>query len=97
MSERKSYTEEYKRNALALAERVGFKRASEDIGMDKSLLYHWRKMMKEAEADGLRAFPGQGKAGDKELFQLRRRVAELEEANEILKKAAVIFAQRDRR
>ncbi len=53
-------------------------------------------MVKQAEADGLRAFPGKGKARDEELFQLRKRAAELEEANEILKKAAVIFA-RDRR
>jgi transposase len=97
MSERKSYTEEYKRDVLALAERIGFKRASEDLGIDKSLLYHWRKMVRQSKSDGLKAFPGQGKARDEELYQLRKENAELKEANEILKKAAVIFAQRDRR
>lgn len=97
MRERKQYTEEYKRDAVGLAERIGFKRASEDIGVEKSMLYHWRKTIEKAEQDGLKAFPGQGKVRDEELFQLRRRVAELEEANEILKKAAVIFAQKDRR
>ncbi len=96
MSERKSYTEEYKRDALALAERIGFKQTSEDLGIDKSLLYHWRKIVKQAEVDGLKAFPGHGKARDEELFRLRKENAELKEANEILKKAAVIFAQRDR-
>ena len=90
MQERKSYTEEYKREALSLAERIGFKEASEDLGLDKSLLYHWRKRSKEAEHDGLRAFPGQGKARDEELVRLRRENRALREANEILKKAAVI-------
>lgn len=97
MRERKHYSEEYKREALSLAERIGFKQASEDLGIDKSLLYHWRKMVKQAAQDGLKAFPGQGKARDEELFRLRKENAELKEANEILKKAAVIFAERARR
>jgi transposase len=97
MSERKKYSAEYKREAIALAERIGFKQSSEDLGIDKSLMYQWRRAMQQSEQDGLQAFPGQGNARDEELFQLRKRVAELEETNEILKKAAVIFAQRDRR
>ncbi len=97
MRERKHYSEEYKREALSLAERIGFKQASEDLGIDKSLLYHWRKMVNQAAQDGLKAFPGQGKARDEELFRLRKENAELKEANEILKKAAVIFAERARR
>ena len=97
MNARKKSSEEYKRDALTLAGRIGFKQASEDLGIDKSMMYSWRKAIEKAEQDGMKAFPGHGKARDEELFQLRRQAAELKEANEILKKAAVIFAQRDRR
>jgi transposase-like protein len=38
-------------------------------------------------------FPGHGKPRDEELTRLRKENKMLKEANEILKKAAVIFAQ----
>ena len=44
-------------------------------------------------ASGVRAFPGHGRPRDVELARLRKENKALREANEILKKAAVIFAQ----
>jgi transposase-like protein len=41
---------------------------------------------------GIKAFPGHGRARDAELVRLRKEVKALRNANEILKKAAVIFA-----
>lgn len=95
--ERRKYSKEYKQEAIALADRVGTAQAAKDLGIDRSMLYQWRKALDEASKSGLKAFPGQGNPRDEELHRLRKRVAELEEVNEILKKAAVIFAQKDPR
>jgi len=97
MERRRKYSEEYKQEALGLAERVGVAQASRDLGIDRSMMYQWRRAQEAALSDGQKAFPGQGTPRDEELYALRKRVRELEEANEILKKAAVIFAQKDSR
>ena len=34
------HTEEYNRDALSLAEWIGFKQAAQDLGIDKSMMYH---------------------------------------------------------
>ena len=97
MKTRKEYSAEYKQDAIALAEKVGPNKAARDLGIDRSILYQWRRRQEEAKKDGLKAFPGQGNPRDEELHALRKRVADLEEANEILKKAAVIFAKESTR
>jgi transposase-like protein len=45
-----------------------------------------------ASFKALFSFPGRGRPRDEELARLRKEVKSLREANEILKKAAVIFA-----
>ena len=56
------------------------------------MLQRWRKEYLENEAQ---AFPGKGrrKPEAEELHQFRRRVAELEQEREILKKALAIFSK----
>ena len=97
MERRSKYSKEYKQDALGLAERIGFPQAAKDLGIDKSMLYQWRKAVQEAEEKGIKAFPGQGIPRDEELHYLRKRVKDLEETNEILKKAAIIFAKKETR
>jgi transposase-like protein len=55
----------------------------------------WAQKAHEAAGDGLRAFPGRGRPRDEELARLRKENRALRNANEILKKAAVIFMQGD--
>ena len=71
-------------NGLSLAQ------AARDLGINDNLLSRWKK---EVEAQGQQAFPGQGRAQDEELAQLRRLVEVLRREREILKKAVVIFSQ----
>ena len=94
-TERRVFTTEFKAEAIALAEKrekpIG--KIAADLGLNDSVL---RRLMAEAREEvgtGIRAFPGHGRPRDAELIRLRKENKALKEANEILKKAAVIFAQ----
>jgi len=91
MSERKSYTEEFKREAVRLCEERGnISEVARSLGIDHSMLRHWKRAL--ASGDG-RPFPGKGNPHDAELAQLRRENVRLREDNEILKKAVGIFTK----
>jgi transposase-like protein len=59
------------------------------------VLRRWITQTREAAGTNIRVFTGHGRARDAELSRLRKENKALKEANEILKKAAVIFAQSD--
>lgn len=65
---------------------------SEELGVHIKTMYRW---LDEYKQDGINAFPGKGKLkpDDEEIRRLHRKIADLEEENAILKKAAVIFAR----
>ena len=93
--ERRVYTKEFKAEAVALAEKgeKPISQVARDLGLNENVLYRWMRQKHDAEGSGLQAFPGHGKPRDAELARLRKEVKALKETNEILKKAAVIFAQ----
>ena len=94
-SERRVHTREFKAEAVALAEKreKPISQVALDLGLNENVLRRWMKQTREAVNTGLPAFPGHGRPRDAELARLRKEVKALREANEILKKAAVIFAQ----
>ena len=94
-SERRVHTAEFKAEAVALAEKreKPISQVALDLGINENVLRRWMKQTREAADTGLQAFPGHGRPRDAELARLRKEVKSLREANEILKKAAVIFAQ----
>jgi transposase-like protein len=95
-TERRVYTKEFKAEAVALAEKreKPTSHVAKDLGLNENVLYRWINQAREAARQpGVQAFPGHGKPRDAELARLRKENKALKEANEILKKAAVIFAQ----
>jgi transposase len=94
MGRRRTFTREFKESAVDLYHSSG--RAAKDIaaelGIDRSCLSNWIRESKESANSHLKAFPGQGKPRDEELSELRKKVKDLEEINEILKKATAYFA-----
>lgn len=90
---RRTYTAEFKRQAIELARTSGKTRAAieRELGLSKGLLKQWTR---KAEADGEQAFPGHGrlKAPDEELRQLRRELIIVTQERDILKKAVAVFA-----
>ncbi len=91
---RKSYTEEFKREAVALVEKSGNRsQVARDLGIHMGLLKKWQQRLAENPD---RPFPGKGNPQDEELHRLKKENARLKEEVEILKKAVGIFSNRPR-
>ena len=86
---RTRHSQEFKQEALALAECVGVSKAAQELGLYSSQLYGWRR---KAELEKSRSVVEQDQA--KEIARLKRLLAEKEEELAILGKASAYFAQR---
>ena len=93
MKERKHYTKEFKQGAVRLVTEQGrsIPDAASSLGVPAWRLSRW---IRAAKGEGAYAFRGNGNrtTQDQEIAELRRRVKQLEEEKEILKKAAAYFA-----
>ena len=87
---RSSYTEDFKREAVALVTEQGYtiSGAARSLDIGANLLGRWRRQFEE-EASGIRL------NGDEreELKRLRKEVRQLRMEKEILKKASQYFAK----
>lgn len=91
--ERRTYTAEFKRQAVAMLNTGKSGREVEvELGIGSGMVYRWRREL-GAEPDGLRAFPGNGVPRDEELSRLRRENKELREERDILAKAVAYFSR----
>jgi transposase len=96
--ERRVYPKEFKAEAAAPAQKheKTVRQVAADLGVNENMLYRWIQQSREAGGAGGAGhapFPGHGRLRDQELTRLRKEVKALRAADEILKKAAVIFAQ----
>lgn len=87
--EKRRYDKEFKVSAVKLITEEGESAAevARKLGIHSNLIYVWKKKYGQ---DGEKAFVGKGHLS--ELVSLRRKVKELEEDKEILKKAMGIFS-----
>ncbi len=87
---RRSYTEDFKREAVSLVTEQGYKisDAARSLAIGANLLRRWQRQFEE-EASGARL------SGDEreELKRLRQAVRQLRMEKEILKKASQYFAR----
>ena len=96
MGTRKTYSAEFKRQAVQLATQLDHTvdEIARDLGIGRSTLSNWIRMAKE---HGELAFPGKGKARltpeQEELKRLRKENELLRQERDILKSAAVWFAK----
>lgn len=89
---RRQYTEEFRRDAVRLAAKLGnLSAAARDLGVSSKQLREWREV-----------YAGQGVVepgsipAELEMKQLRRELWILREERDILKKALAIFSDRPR-
>ncbi len=87
-TKRKSYTAEFKADALKLAHLKGVSAAAKDLGIYESQIYNWRASSEK------KANTSQREAElATEVARLKRQLAEQAEDLAILKKAATYFAK----
>jgi transposase len=85
---RTQYSQSYKDDALALAERIGFAKAATQLGVQESQLYYWKNKLRQQQTSSER----EQLLAD-ENARLKRLLAEQAEGLAIVKKAAAYFAK----
>ena len=92
MQQRRKYSEEFKREAVALANQadVTLSQVARELGINGHMLGRWRRALK---AEGAQAFPGQGHTRDEEVTQLKRELARVKKERDFLREAAAYFAK----
>ena len=85
---RRKHSQEFRDEALALADKLGIPQAAKELGLHNSQLYDWRAKarVKQNQSD-----LEQSQAA--EIARLKRKVAEQAEELAIVKKAATNFAK----
>ena len=91
------FPKEFKLEAVRLVLEKGMTAAqvARDLGINPELIYRWKREFKN---DPALAFPGQGNVSGEqaELKRLQKRVKELEEERDILKKTLGYFVKDDK-
>jgi transposase len=89
----KAFPAEFRRDVVAVARRLdeSIAKVAKSFGISESCLQRW--LARADVEDGIR--PGVTAAESLELRELRRRNRQLEQENEILRRAAAYFASRE--
>jgi transposase len=91
----KAFSEEFRREALRLAETRPVAQVARELGMHPETLRGWRRVAR-ARGDAGEGTPTTVPEMEAELRRLRRENARLHEEREILKKATAFFAKESR-
>src|SRR5207245_7131382 len=90
----KTYTAEFKREAVRLAQTSGkpIAQVARELGISDTSIHEWRKQL---AAHGDEAFPGSGHqtAQEEELRRLKRELEVTRQERDILKKALASFSR----
>ena len=95
MVQRRRFSAEYKREAVAMlnAPGVSVKQIAMELGIGATVLGRWRREVRQESAQ---AFPGHGRPREEELVLLRRELARVSKERDFLREAATFFARASR-
>ena len=95
MVQRRRFSAEYKREAVAMLQSPGVSvsQIAAELGMGANVLGRWRRELRQEQDQ---AFRGNGRPRDEELALLRREVARVTKERDFLREAAAFFARASR-
>jgi transposase len=94
-SERRHFTQEFKRNAvnLVMEKGVPVRKVARDLDIHPNLVHQWRRMYM-VEGDGAFVETGNLKPEDAEVRRPQKELEEVKEKRDIFKKALGVFSKR---
>jgi transposase-like protein len=92
MRKYKSYTEEFKREAVARSQAVGVATACEELGITSSTIYGWIKKYSDLPSSRGSVEKPSYEELEKEVRKLKKELGYMEEINKVLKKSTAIFS-----
>ena len=94
---RRTFDKEFKKEVVSLVTKKGrmVSEVARDLDIHPNVIHRWKREYLEDIAD---AFPGKGymKPEEEELRKLKKRLVDVTEERDILKKALAIFSQHPR-
>jgi transposase len=95
MAQRRRFSAEYKREAVAMLDAPGVRvnQIAAELGIGAAVLGRWRRELRQEPAQ---AFPGHGRPREEELGHLRRELARVTKERDFLREAATFFASASR-
>ena len=97
---RKQYTEAFRREAVRLADQPGRTATdvAQELGIHVGQIYNWRTQFNKLSKHQFTVADGtnHAKTESAEVRRLKKRVAELEQERDFLKKATAYFAKADK-
>jgi len=91
MRQRRKFSTEYKREAVAMLESPGVSvsQIAAELGIGVNVLGRWRRELRQ---DPEQAFRGNGRPREEELAHLRRELVRVTKERDFLREAAAFFA-----
>lgn len=101
MGERRTFTKEYKVEAVSLVQQGDrpLSQIARELGIRADLLRKWQRQLEQGPGcEAGDVFPGQGRlpSAEEEVRRLRREVETLRQERDFLKRAAAYFAKESR-
>ena len=97
---RRTYTEAFRREAVRRADQPGrtASEVAEELGIHVGQIYNWRTQFNKLSKRQFTVADGTNyaKAEPEEVRRLKKRIAELEQERDFLKKATAYFAKTDK-
>ena len=95
MGQRRKFSAEYKREAVAMLESPGVRvsQIAAELGIEANVLGRWRRELRQEPEQ---AFVGNGRPRDEELAHLRLELARVTKERDFLREAATFFASASR-
>jgi transposase len=95
MAQRRRFSAEYKREAVAMIESPGVSvsQVAAELGIGATVLGRWRRELRQGPEQ---AVVGHGRPRDEELAHLRRELARVTKERDFLREAAACFASASR-